>query len=319
MKKGAPRGRWLMLVTSLPTQRTAPRMRLWRALKGMGAAVLRDGVYLLPGDPVARESFEVQARAVVAAGGAAHVLPFDGIDPALERQFIALFDRGPEYARLIDAVRGLRRDLSRRGATAAQRALRRLRREYEAVRAVDYFAGLAAEQAAQVLNEAEVALAAIAAPGEPQAQAGAIRRLNPKNYRGRTWATRARPWVDRLASAWLIKRFIDPNARIIWLKYEKDCSKRALGFDFDGATFTHVGARVSFEVLSASFGLETDIALARVGSLVHYLDVGGAPVAEARGLEALLRGARARAKTDNALLIEASKMFDYLYQAYSQE
>jgi len=319
MQKPAARGRWLMLVMSLPTQRTAPRMRLWRALKGMGAAVLRDGVYVLPGDAVARESFEAQAREVVAAGGIAHVLPLDVLGPAQERQFTALFDRGPEYARLIDAVRVLKRDLTRRRATAAQRALRRLRREYEAVRAIDYFAGPATEQVAQLLNETEAALAAVAAPGEPQAQVGAIRRLNPTDYRRRTWATRARPWVDRLASAWLIKRFIDPKARIIWLKHEKDCSKRALGFDFDGATFTHVGARVSFEVLSASFGLETDTALARVGSLVHYLDVGGAPVAEARGLETLLRGARARAKTDDALLAEASKMFDYLYQAYSQE
>lgn len=317
--KHAPATRWLMLVTSLPSQPTAPRMRLWRALKVVGAAVLRDGVYLLPSDAVARESFEAQAREVVAAGGAAHVLPLDGVGPAQERQFTALFDRGPEYARLIDAVRPLKRDLTRRRAPAAQRALRRLRREYEAVRAVDYFAGPAAEQAAQLLVETEAALAAVAASGEPQARARAIRRLNSKDYRGRTWATRARPWVDRLASAWLIKRFIDPKARILWLKDAKDCPKRALGFDFDGATFTHVGARVSFEVLSASFGLESDAALTRVGSLVHYLDVGGAPVAEARGLETLLRGARARAKTDDALLAEASKMLDHLYQAYSQE
>ena len=318
IKSPQPPG-WLMLVTSLPTQRTALRMRLWRALKGLGAAVLRDGVYLLPGDKATRQAFEEQAREVVAAGGAAHVLPLNGVGSMQERQFTALFDRGPEYARLIEAMRALTRSLSRRRAIAAQRALRQLRREYETVRAVDYFAGPAAEQAEQLLTETEAALAAIAAPGEPQPQVGTIRRLEIKHYRGRTWATRAHPWVDRLASAWLIRRFIDPKARIVWLKDPKDCPQRALGFDFDGATFTHVGARVSFEVLLASFGLETDSALVRLGSLVHYLDVGGAPIAEARGLETLLRGARTHAKNDDALLAEASKMFDYLYQAYSQE
>ena len=311
--------RWLMLITSLPTQRTAPRMRLWRALKGLGVAVLRDGVYLLPGDEAARQAFEAQAREVVAAGGVAHVLPLDGVGSMQERQFTALFDRGPEYARLIEAARTLKRGLNRRRATTARRALRRLRREYETVRAVDYFAGPAAEQAEQLLTETEVTIAAMAAPGEPQPQVGAICRLELKQYRGRTWATRAHPWMDRLASAWLIRRFIDPKARIVWLKDAKDCPKRALGFDFDGAMFTHIGARVTFEVLLASFGLETDAALVRLGGLVHYLDVGGAPVAEARGLEALLTGARTRMKNDDALLAEASKMFDHLYQAYSQE
>lgn len=318
MSKVAVR-QWLMLVMSLPTQRTASRMRLWRALKGMGAAVLRDGVYLLPADAASRASFEAQAREVIAAGGSAYVLSLNDVGPSQERHFIALFDRGAEYARLLDALGELKRGLSRRRGTAAQGALRRLRREYEALRAVDYFAGPAAEQAQQLLAEIEAIVAALGAPGEPVPRAGAIRRLDRKAYRGRLWATRAQPWVDRLASAWLIRRFIDPKARVVWLKDAKDCPKRALGFDFDGATFTHVGARVSFEVLTASFGLEGDSALVRIGSVVHYLDVGGAPVAEARGFEALLSGARARAKTDDALLAEASKMFDYLYQAYSQE
>ena len=117
-----------------------------------------------------------------------------------------------------------------------------------------------------------------------------------------------------MASAWLIKRFIDPKARFRWLKNPKDCPRAALGFDFDGATFTHVGARVTFEVLVASFGLEDDKALVRLGELVHFLDVGGVPVAEARGLEMILAGAREQHHDDNKLLAEAGKNFDYLYQ-----
>ncbi|MEK6550248.1 MAG: chromate resistance protein ChrB domain-containing protein, partial [Pseudomonadota bacterium] len=93
----------------------------------------------------------------------------------------------------------------------------------------------------------------------------------------------------------------------------------ALGFDFDGATFTHVGARVTFETLLASFGLESDAALTRVGNLVHCLDVGGVPQAEAQGLAAILAGARKRLKKDDVLLAESMKIFDHLYVAYSEK
>src|SRR6516164_9106018 len=105
-------------------------------------------------------------------------------------------------------------------------------------------------------------------PDEPHEGAGGISRLDPQRYRGRTWATRRRLWVDRVASAWLIRRYIDPDARFKWLARPSDCPKSALGFDFDGATFTHVGDRVTFQTLLASFGLEPNPALVRLGVLV---------------------------------------------------
>ena len=111
-------------------------------------------------------------------------------------------------------------------------------------------------------------------PDEPHETAGGIARLDASSYQGRTWATRRRPWVDRVASAWLIQRFIDRDARFQWLSQPSDCPKGALGFDFDGAAFTHVGERVTFETLMASFDLEQDAALMRVAALVHQLDVG---------------------------------------------
>ena len=132
-------------------------------------------------------------------------------------------------------------------------------------------------------------------------------------YQGRTWATRRRPWVDRLASAWLIRRFIDHDARFLWLATPSDCPQDALGFDFDGAVFTHVGDRVTFETLMAAFGLEGDAALRRLAVLVHQLDVGGDPVAEASGFEAVLAGARERLADDDALLVEMSGTLDSLY------
>jgi hypothetical protein len=111
-----------------------------------------------------------------------------------------------------------------------------------------------------------------------------------------------------MASAWLIRRFIDRKAKFLWLDEAKRCPKRALGFDFDGATFTHVGGRVTFEVLAASFGLDADPALARIAAIVHFLDVGGVPVAEAPGIEAVLAGLRASATpTMTPCSLEASR------------
>jgi len=310
---------WLVLVISLPGGRGTVRMRMWRALRAVGAAVLRDGVYLLPAGAETRQAFEDQARAVRAAGGAAYVWTLDKITMEQERAFRKLFEREPEYARLLETIHPLRVQVQRRRTRAAGRRLLSLKREAQALRAIDYFPGPAAEQVTEALGELEALIMASAAPGEPQARAGAIERRDARRYRGKTWATRARPWVDRLASGWLIKRFIDPRAKILWLKDIRRCPRTALGFDFDGATFSHVGARVTFENLLASFDLENDPALVRLGRLVHCLDVGGAPVAEAQGLAAILAGARTRLTNDDRLLAEASRVFDHLYLSYQQE
>ena len=125
--------------------------------------------------------------------------------------------------------------------------------------------------------------------------------------------------VDRVASAWLIRRFIDPNARFLWLKTPQDCPVDAIGFDFDGAAFTHTGQRVTFEVFVASFDLGTNPALARLGVLVHTLDVGGVPVPEAAGFEAILTGVRASGADDDQVLAAMMPVLDALYTAFGQE
>ena len=121
------------------------------------------------------------------------------------------------------------------------------------------------------------------------------------------------PWVDRVASAWLIRRFIDRQARFFWLAAPADCPQDALGFDFDGAAFTHVGDRVTFETLMAAFSLDGDAALRRLAALVHQLDVGGESVPEGSGFEAVLAGARERLVDDDALLAEMGGTLDSLY------
>jgi len=154
------------------------------------------------------------------------------------------------------------------------------------------------------------------ARNEPRPSMKGLRPLDRGRYHKRVWATRKAPWVDRLASAWLIKRFIDRDAKFVWIARPSECPKKAVGFDYDGAEFTHVKNRVTFEALAAAFGLDQDPALAKIGAAVHFLDVGGIPVPDATGLETMLKGAREKARGDDALLAEAMRTFDLLHSAY---
>jgi hypothetical protein len=181
----------------------------------------------------------------------------------------------------------------------------------------DYFPGGAQRQVDNALQELELAVARALAPDEPHARSQAIQRLAIGDYKRRRWATRARPWVDRMACAWLIRRVIDPKAQFIWLKGNQRCPADAIGFDFDGATFSHVGERVSFEVMLASFGLEQG-ALKRVGALVHGLDVGGVLPVEAPGVESVLAGLRGSIADDDRLVAAAASVFDALLASFEK-
>jgi hypothetical protein len=308
---------WLLLILGLPTENATARMRFWRALKAMGCAVLRDGVYLLP----AREGHDATllelADAIMDVGGTATMIRTTSRDRAQDELFRSLFDRGEQYAEFAQALSAARKSLSGLTAPEVNRLQRRLRRDYEALRSTDYFTGEATVRAEAAWTDFVGVVETVLSPDEPHAADGSIARLDLKDYQNRTWATRRHLWVDRVASAWLIRRFIDAKARFLWLEKPSACPKKALGFDFDGAAFTHVGERVTFEVLLASFGLDQDRGLVRLGELVHALDVGGAAMPEAGGFEALMTGARQRAADDDALLDDMGRALDSLYAFYS--
>lgn len=306
---------WTLLIISLGADSATPRMRVWRALKAQGAAVLRDGVYLLPAREDLQSGLRQVAADVQASGGAAHLLQADGPDAG---GYAALFDRSAEFGELYAAIVPARGALTQGNALDAVKQARRWRRHFAQLVATDFFPGEAQRQCEAVLADLESAVRRVLHPGEPVAAGGAIKRLRAAAYRNRVWATRARPWIDRLASAWLIRRCIDPGARLLWLADAGACPRDAIGFDFDGARFTHVAARVTFETLLACFGLETP-ALQRLGALVHYLDVGGVQPAEASGIERLLRGLCDSITDDDQLLAAASTMFDGLLAAYDKD
>ena len=305
--------KWLALVVSLPATNATLRMRVWRAMKALGCATLREGVYLLPAGRGLRQALRMHAEDIKQGGGGAYLLNVANPSTEERTDFQGLFDRGEDYRALIERVSAFHSAIGTLDTHAGRRQLKTLWREFEALVAIDYFPRSGKAEADALLMDAEAAFLASLAPGEPRPTAGEIAVLDKAAYRRRAWATRKRPWVDRLASAWLIRRFIDPEASFLWLERVEDCPADALGFDFDGAAFTHVGKRVTFEVLLASFALETDVALMKLAALVHQLDVGGLPAPEAAGVEMILNGARQRCADDDALLTEASAVFDSLY------
>lgn len=307
---------WQMLILSLPTENATARMRAWRALKSCGAAVLRDGVYLLP-RRTDDDTLDAIARDVRDSGGVAHLLDA-AVGADEEAGYQALFDRSAEYAELIQETARIRSLLTPDSALDALKQVRKLRKRFAQISAIDFFGAEAQRQADAALKELEEGANRALSPDEPHPAAGPIPRLPVAEYQGRSWATRARPWVDRLASAWLIQRRIDPDARILWLQSPADCPRDALGFDFDGATFTHMGAKVTFETLVAAFGLQSP-ALDRLGSIVHYLDVGGVQPAEAAGVEQILAGLRDTVADDDQLLALAGGVFDGLAASFGNE
>jgi hypothetical protein len=310
---------WLSLIISLPTSNATARMRIWRALKSLGCGVLRDGVYLLPESESAALSLEQQATEIIDAGGTAQIVKLSGTYPAQDITFRGLFNRTDDYTALKQDIELFFTHLPAQNILASKRSLKRLARDFAAISAIDFFPGPSRGQIALQLDKATAELAAITHPDEPRATQGKIKQLNRDDFQRRIWSTRKRLWVDRMASAWLIRRFIDPAAKFKWLSKPQDCPKHALGFDFDGATFTHVGALVTFEVLLATFIHEPDPALQRLAAVVHFLDAGGIPVAEAPGLELILKGMRERCPDDDQLLFEASRIFDDLYLSYHNE
>jgi hypothetical protein len=306
------------LVLSLPTRNSTVRMRVWRALKETGCGVLRDGVYVLPEDAAGAAVLPKVETDIRAAGGFAMTVALKLKSAAQAAAVQGLFDRSADYGALAQRIATTSKALPRLGHRKAQTAVQRLQRSFDKLAQIDFFPGQAKLQAAEAISALERALEDAYPRGEPHPSKRQLRRLDRAAYKNRLWATRKDLWVDRLASAWLIKRFIDRDARFVWIDSPRQRPKRAVGFDFDGAQFTHTDNRVTFEVLVSSFGLDGDPALGALGAAVHFLDIGGIPVADAKGLETLLRGAKETARTDDRLLVEGSRILDMFYSAYAR-
>ena len=308
-----PEPAWLALVAALPVEDPSTRMRILRTLEALGAAVMHEGVFLLPDTAACRRGLERLATYIGQSAGSAQVLHVAPGSEAQQRHFRRLFDRTARYEELIKIIEGTKLAFGVSDPNAIARVLQKQRREFEAIGALDFFPTEVRERAGHALAAAEDEIRRLAFPAQPAAAVPADEALV-----NRVWATRRPLWADRLACSWLIRRFVDPEPVFAWLDKGAPCPASAVGFAFEGARFASGGKGVTFEEMVTRLELAGNPALARIGAIVHFLEVGGAPVPEAAGVQTLLQGAGRRATTDDELLREAEKTFDLLYDAYAE-
>jgi len=303
--------RWLLLVASLPTEDPAARMRGLRTLEALGAAVLREGVYLLPETTTTRQGLEFLSDYISKGAGNAQVLAVVPTSEAQQLAFRSMFDRSARYAELLKVVDSLKVGYGIADPSAVLRVLHKKRHDFEAISALDFFPSELQSRVKAALAEAEGAVHQLMFPAQSQASGAPDQPM-----RRRVWATRKPAWADRLACAWLIRRFADPEGTVVWLDKTQEVHPDSVGFAFGGARFSNNATQVTFEVMLQHFGLATNAALVKIGAIVHYLEAHDTPVAEAAGVQTLLQGAARRSTSDDELLGEAEKTFDLLYEAY---
>ncbi|MBL8386218.1 MAG: chromate resistance protein [Burkholderiales bacterium] len=304
---------WLVLVAQLPAEATA-RMRILRTLEALGCVLLSDGAYILPESAAARQGLGRLGEHIDASGGSHHLLHVSA-DAAQGRTFAGLFDRSARYVELTKNIDALRAGFGVSDPTTLSRSLIRLKRELEDLGALDFFPSETRRQAAGALAAMETEVRKLLFPGTADLTSTQELRTRQKFFR-RVWVTRRPLWADRLACAWLIRRFIDAEGKVFWGERNQPAPEAAVTFGYDGAMFCNSANQVTYEVLLESFGLAKDPALRRIAAIIHALDIGGDPVPEAAGVETLLQGAQRRATGEENLLAETEKTFDLLYDAY---
>jgi hypothetical protein len=304
---------WLVLIVSLPREPSSLRVRAWRRLRALGALALKNGVWVLPASAESTEQFQWLAQEVGRDGGDATLLRVERVENLSEEDIVRRFRQareadyralGERYRRLLRALDRARRASER--ARAHEEAAR-LARELSRLREIDYFE---APAGVEVLRAKEAVDARLASPAPPAPSAGRLRELQ-----GRTWVTRPQPHVDRLASAWFIRRFVDPEARFVFAAPE-DRPPDAVPFDMVGAEIGHHGDRCTFETLLVMSGLQ-DPRLGALAEIVHEADLrdGKFPREEARGLDLTIRGLLAATPDDDAVLATGFTLFEGLHAA----
>jgi hypothetical protein len=306
--------RWLAFVTALPTEDPAARMRVLRTLESLGCAVLRDGVFMLPDTPAARQGLTSLSEHIARLNGSAHLLSVNSLDEAQTRQFLALFDRSHKYDELIKAVDSLKSAVGHSDSVSILRLLSKHKRDFKIISTLDFFPSASKERAARALAEAEQAVHALMFPDSQKKSS--VLDTTGKLYFRRAWATRKPLWADQLASAWLIRRFVDPEAKFLWLDKNQECPSNAIGYGYPGASFYNTRDRVTFEELLGGFKLDKNTGLQRIGKLIYALNAGEANIAEAAGVQTMLQGALRRTENEDQLLAETEMTFDLLYEAY---
>jgi hypothetical protein len=315
--------RWLLFVHQLPSNPSNLRVRTWRRLQQLGAIPIKQAVYVLPDSPGAREDFEWLKTEVKAAGGDASVFAADNVDAWSDDALVEEFRRSRQdaYAALardtekaLKRAAGVRRPRGTR-APAVRRLLDIFRERLTAIEGLDFFGSAGRDRVITLLDELEGETDA----SRPDTSSASAASREVTSYQGRLWITRPRPGVDRMASAWLIRRFIDPQARFAFAADRHVIPADGVPFDMFGVEFSHQGDGCTFETLCSVFSIHAP-AITRIAAIVHDLDLKdgrfGAP--EGATVGAMIEGLQLAYTDDDALLAQGMTLFDSLYRSFEQ-
>lgn len=316
-----PHYKWLVFIYSLPPEAGSGRVGIWRKLKKLGAVSFRNSVYLLPFGEERYEIAQWLCQEIQRAKGEATLLKVERIENLSDEEVAGLFRRArnEDYADLkkegqewLERLQGLSQKKASQKAGALADELRPLEKRLAELEEIDYFHAPARREAEAILARCRTALQELLGRKKRPVMAQQA-PLKPEAFRGKTWITRPRPHVDRIATAWAIRRFIDPGAQFGFIQ-EREKIKKGIPFDYLGAEFGHQGEDCTFETLLARFRLK-DKALHAVAAIVHDADLKDAKFGreEAKGVDAVIKGSAAIIAGDHALLERGFVIFDALY------
>jgi hypothetical protein len=318
--------RWLLLIHQLPAKPAYLRVKVWRRLQALGAVAVKNAVYALPANEQTQEDFEWVLKEIIEGGGEALICEAQLIDGVSDQEVRSLFTaaRDEDYEAIAKEARvlaeALRRDLNTMTQVEGRAQLTRLKAKLAQVVALDFFGANSRETVDGLLTGLEIKLTEGTAVERSESDA-ARQTAGLAHLNDRTWVTRQGVHVDRIACAWLIRRFIDPGARFKFVSGKGYApSFGELRFDMFEAEFTHEGDRCSFEVLLGRAGL-TDPAIQAIAEIVHDIDLKDGKFGrdEAGGIKALIDGVAMAHQKDEERLTRGGAIFDDLYKYFSKK
>ena len=311
---------WLLLVYQLPAKRSPARVKVWRRLQRIGAVLLKNSAWVMPQSDEAREDFEWLKGEVAASGGDAMILEAHALRPATQDEIVGTFRAAraldfeavrKQAARLAD--RAVKRRATRATGRALPQAVRRLRERLRELETIDFFPSAARAEVTQLVAQLE----RLARGGQTMKTTAdaALETLPVRRYKNKVWVTRPRPGVDRMASAWLIRRSIDPKAAFTFRAKPRGDE---IPFDMFSGELGHHGGLCTFETIAARFAVR-DAAVAQIGQIVHDLDLKDVRYnrPESPAIGRLVDGLRRTHKDDAALLEHGIGMFEALARSFA--
>lgn len=294
---------WLLLLVRLPATHSAERVAIWRKLKKSGAIQIQTSTYILPDDPPQYETFQWLTQHIRDTGGDATLVRVREIEGLSNGRLIELFNaaRAKEYASLGEMLRPLR-TRTRQMPNLAGR-LDRIRKQFREIRETDFFGSSKAKDMEMVLRKLE----------KIQPNSKILPKLERRDFRDKIWLTRPRPEIDRVGSAWLIRRFIAPKGKFVFGK-KRDSNQRVLTFDMLEGDFSHDGDDCTFETLMRRFGIQ-DKTACKIAEMVHDADLGDEKFqrTECIGIDRVLKGWARENVSDQEILRRGFQCFDALY------